>query len=346
MAIVIKAEKDRYFKSHDSALEFGIFKEYQEGSTKPLVLIHHVDADGIFSAQIVIKAIKEFIGNTKISITCVPYNYERQFDFSSYIKKGSNVIVVDLSLKMNDIKAILKNANSAFIIDHHLTTLREIDSDYKFYKNKIYDRSLGMHICVKNAGVGLCYNIFKDCVNSYGATFADSVNEKAIGLIDRYDRFGFLSVKDREDCLSIYNFTLRSNQLYINSNMVTELLCNRDYLDKALKFGKEFYDESVIVNEIRYRAFAKPTTFSFNGNVYNCCYMYGSGNSAVFGNHINDFDFVSLIRKNKDSDGYTVSFYTAKENVDVSEIARSYGGGGHKKAAGSPVKYNIYEEGK
>ena len=346
MAIVIKAEKDRYFKSHDSALEFGIFKEYQEGSTKPLVLIHHVDADGIFSAQIVIKAIKEFIGNTKISITCVPYNYERQFDFSSYIKKGSNVIVVDLSLKMNDIKAILKNANSAFIIDHHLTTLREIDSNYKFYKNKIYDRSLGMHICVKNAGVRLCYNIFKDCVNSYGATFADSVNEKAIGLIDRYDRFGFLSVKDREDCLSIYNFTLRSNQLYINSNMVTELLCNRDYLDKALKFGKEFYDESVIVNEIRYRAFAKPTTFSFNGNVYSCCYMHGSGNSAVFGNHINDFDFVSLIRKNKDADGYTVSFYTAKENVDVSEIARSYGGGGHKKASCSPVKYNIYEEGK
>ena len=290
MAIVIKAEKDRYFKSHDSALEFGIFKEYQEGSTKPLVLIHHVDADGIFSAQIVIKAIKEFIGNTKISITCVPYNYERQFDFSSYIKKGSNVIVVDLSLKMNDIKAILKNANSAFIIDHHLTTLREFDSNYNFFLFLFYYRSLGMHICVKNAGVGLCYNIFKDCVNSYGATFADSVNEKAIGLIDRYDRFGFLSVKDREDCLSIYNFTLRSNQLYINSNMVTELLCNRDYLDKALKFGKEFYDESVIVNEIRYRAFAKPTTFSFNGNVYNCCYMYGSGNSSVFFNLFNDFD--------------------------------------------------------
>lgn len=346
MAIVIKAEKDLFFKSHDDELQFGIFKEYQEGSTKPLVIIHHVDADGIFSAQIVIKAIKEFISTNDVSITCVPYNYERSFDFSSCIKKGSNVIVVDLSLKMNDIKNILKNANSVFIIDHHLTTLREIDSNYKFYKNKIYDRTLGMHICIKNAGVGLCYNIFKDCVNSYGATLADSVNEKAIGLIDRYDRFGFLNKDDRKDCLSIYNFTLRSNQLYVNSEMVTELLCNRDYLDKALKFGKEFYDESVILNEIRYRAFAKRTTYVFNNNVYDCCYMYGSGNSTTFGDHINEFDFVSLIRKNKDTDGYTVSFYTAKDDVDVSEIARSYGGGGHKKAAGSPVKYNIYEEGK
>lgn len=346
MAIVIKAEKDLFFKSHDDDLQFSIFKEYQEGSNKPLTIIHHIDADGIFSAQIVIKVIKEFFGAKDISITNVPYNYEKPFDFTSAIKKGSNVIVVDLSLKMNDIKSILKNANSLFIIDHHLTTLREIDSNYKFYKNKIYDRSLGMHICIKNAGVGLCYKIFKDCVNSYGATLADSVNEKAIGLIDRYDRFGFLNEKDREECLSIYNFTLRSNQLYINSEMVTELLCNKDYLDKALKFGKEFYDESVIMNEIRYRAFAKQTTFTFNGNVYNCCYMYGSGNSATFGKHIDEFDFVSLIRKNKGTDGYIVSFYTSKDNIDVSEIARSFGGGGHKQAAGSPVKYNIYEEGK
>lgn len=346
MAIEIKAEKDVFFRSHNDDLQFGIFKDYQEGSTKPLVLIHHVDADGIFSAQIVIKAITEFIGNPNISITCVPYNYEKQFDFTSYIKKGSNVVVVDLSLKMNDIKSILKFANSMFIIDHHLTTLREIDSNYKFYKNKIYDRSLGMHICINNAGVGLCYKIFKDCVNPYGATLAESVNEKAIGLVDRYDRFGFIDEKDREECLSIYNYTLRSNQLFVNSDMVKEMLCNDEYLDKALSFGKEFYDEAVVMNEIRYRAFNKPTIYTFNGHVYNCCYMYGSGNSASFGEHIDEYDFVSLIRKDKDGDGYTVSFYTAKDDVDVSEIARSYGGGGHKKAAGSPVKCNIYEEGK
>lgn len=346
MAIEIKAEKDLFFKSHNDDLQFGIFKDYQEGSNKPLVLFHHVDADGIFSAQIVIKAIKEFIGSDNISITCVPYNYERQFDFSSYIKKGSNVIVVDLSLKMNHIKNILKFANSLFIIDHHLTTLREIDSNYKFYKNKIYDRSLGMHIDIRNAAVGLCYDIFKGCTNTYGTALEDAVNEKAIGYVDRYDRFGFIDTEDRIKCLSIYNFTLRSNQLYIDSDMVNEYLCNRDYLDKALKFGKEFYDESVVLNEIRYRAFAKSTTYTFNDHVYKCCYMYGSGNSASFGNHINEFDFVSLIRKNKDNDEYTVSFYTASDNVDVSEIARSLGGGGHKKAAGSPVKYNIYEEGK
>lgn len=346
MAIEIKAEKDVFFKSHDDVLQFSIFKEYQNGSNTPLVILHHVDADGIFSAQIVLKVIREFFGNRDIQITTVPYNYEKQFNFTTHIKKGSNVIVVDLSLKMSNIKEILKNANSMFIIDHHLTTLREIDSNYKFYKNKIYDRSLGLYISVKHAGVGLCYNIFKNCINPYGISLATSVNKQAIDLIDRFDRFAFIDEEDKEKCFSIYNYTLRSNQLFVNSDMVTELLSNKDYLDEVLKFGKEFYDESVIANEIRYRAFAKPTTFTFNGVVYNCCVMYGSGNSATFGKHIDEFDFVSLIRKNKDSTGYTVSFYTNKDNIDVSEIAKSFGGGGHKKAAGSPVKYNIYTEGK
>jgi oligoribonuclease NrnB/cAMP/cGMP phosphodiesterase (DHH superfamily) len=31
---------------------------------------------------------------------------------------------------------------------------------------------------------------------------------------------------------------------------------------------------------------------------------------------------------------WTVSLYTKKENIDVSEIALKYGGGGHRKAAG------------
>ena len=33
-----------------------------------------------------------------------------------------------------------------------------------------------------------------------------------------------------------------------------------------------------------------------------------------------------------------ISYRTIKDNVDVSEIAKRYGGGGHKPAAGSPVK--------
>ena len=44
-----------------------------------------------------------------------------------------------------------------------------------------------------------------------------------------------------------------------------------------------------------------------------------------------EFDFVVVVS------GKTCSFRTVKENIDVSEIAKHYGGGGHPKASGCPI---------
>jgi nanoRNase/pAp phosphatase (c-di-AMP/oligoRNAs hydrolase) len=39
-----------------------------------------------------------------------------------------------------------------------------------------------------------------------------------------------------------------------------------------------------------------------------------------------------------------VSYRTNKENIDLSEIAKKMGGGGHKKAAGSPIENKVLDE--
>ena len=45
---------------------------------------------------------------------------------------------------------------------------------------------------------------------------------------------------------------------------------------------------------------------------------------------------------------YSVSYRTIKDNVDVSEFAKIFDGGGHKKSSGSPIdkymKDSIIEE--
>jgi nanoRNase/pAp phosphatase (c-di-AMP/oligoRNAs hydrolase) len=42
---------------------------------------------------------------------------------------------------------------------------------------------------------------------------------------------------------------------------------------------------------------------------------------------------------------WVVFLYTDKENVDVSNIAKNYGGGGHRSAAGfSAKKFPFWEE--
>ena len=89
--------------------------------------------------------------------------------------------------------------------------------------------------------------------------------------------------------------------------------------------------------------------FEFNidyfGKVYKCLAIFQYGNSMVFGDKINDYDIVSLIRFNGSQ--YVYSLYSNKDDIDCSEIASTLGtidglgGGGHPGAAGFQAYSNI-----
>lgn len=335
MSIQIKAEADKFCISEDHDLEFGIFKSYAQGSKKPLTIIHHIDADGISSAQIVMDSIRKLTNNS-VTIKCIPYNYEKQYDFSFHTTRGCNVIVVDLSLKVEDLKNIMQFANSTFIIDHHLTTVREIIENSDFYTSLVYNNKLGLHVDISNAGVGLCYKIF--------SSLLPNINEEAVGYIDRYDRWAPIDHNDYLKTMYTTYFINNSNELFVDSDVIRTILYDKEFLQTVLTMGRKFFDTEMTINEYRFQTFHRDIDFVVNDRIYHICYMYGNGNSLSFTSHIDDYDFVSLIRKNKATNDFTVSFYTSKDNVDVSEIARTFNGGGHRKAAGCRVANNIYKE--
>ena len=68
--------------------------------------------------------------------------------------------------------------------------------------------------------------------------------------------------------------------------------------------------------------------------------VFAESNISELGNVIcennPDIDFAMIINIDK-----SISFRTVKDNVDVSEIAKSLNGGGHKKAAGAPILEEI-----
>ena len=61
-----------------------------------------------------------------------------------------------------------------------------------------------------------------------------------------------------------------------------------------------------------------------------------------------NLDYVAMVNVGT----YSISYRTIKENIDVGQVAKRYGGGGHQKAAGSKFKpylvtqfiNNIFEE--
>ena len=66
------------------------------------------------------------------------------------------------------------------------------------------------------------------------------------------------------------------------------------------------------------------------------CANMPQGKSAFYDSipHIETYDFMVNFFMNK-RNCWNLSFYTSKDNVDVSKIAAEFGGGGHAKAAGA-----------
>jgi oligoribonuclease NrnB/cAMP/cGMP phosphodiesterase (DHH superfamily) len=68
-----------------------------------------------------------------------------------------------------------------------------------------------------------------------------------------------------------------------------------------------------------------------------CFCLNRKGNSLMFGEKIDEYDAVIPFYFNNGK--WTYSIYSKKENIDCSEIAKTYGGGGHKGAAGWVGKF-------
>ena len=76
---------------------------------------------------------------------------------------------------------------------------------------------------------------------------------------------------------------------------------------------------------------------------YHIGVIFAEKNGPVIGNtaceNNPELDFCAIVSNNQ------VSLYTNKENIDVSSIAKLFGGGGHEEAAGLTIPYinaNVY----
>ena len=298
----------------------------------PLVtIIHHTDMDGICSAQIMKDYCKLILD---VPIRLVAYNYKKDFNFNSVIKEYSKfIIAVDLSLPYITWYNILSKNNfdrRCLWIDHHVGSVREIYGN----DNLINDLPIEKFINVNGCGTKLVYDLVKE-------SFKDRFNERTISLVDTYDRWLDTDDKYWADCLNKYLYS--SNQLFVDSIPVRDVLYKEyNKLSAALTKGNTYLQLDKERNEFRYNDFHEEFTLNTpDGSRYKACVLWGEGNSQIFGDHINEFDVVIRANYNKEEDQYYFSFYTSKEDVDCCDIAKQYGGSGHKSASGCMTNYNI-----
>lgn len=284
------------------------------------IIYHKSDLDGVFSAAIAAIALKR-MGAKEEEITFNGWTYGNEVP---ELKEGSEIYILDLTLP--DMESIVKEAigkgSSITWIDHHKTAIET-------YKDSIVSMIKGIRR-IGTAAVGLTYEFF------FGVK---TIVPKFVDYLSRYDVWKSED-RDWEDVIGFQYYVRAKVGLDVGKAM--ELFNSEGHSNETkprVETGK------LILEYISGKNKNEILSYAFKGEV--------SGMNAVFMNttEFNSTTFNSAITKDVEvvvpfcilPDGkvrLSIYYVGSREDGDISGIAKSFGGGGHAKAAGFQLDFD------
>jgi oligoribonuclease NrnB/cAMP/cGMP phosphodiesterase (DHH superfamily) len=281
-----------------------------------LLCVYHFPCPDGFSAAWVVR---EALGEENVEF--VPMNYGQPYDIEMFRDRA--VYLVDFSFKAKEMLAICDIADNVLVIDHHKTAEAELSGLMHDKLMTIFD--------MDHSGAVLTWNYFFAAQGI--ATTSGKVNGIDVPLFLKYiedrDLWKWKLPASREICMAIssYDYTFE------NWSML-DAMCGLDLYKLELEGRtlKRQFDKTL-------RAMLKETMYmgDFAGHhvpIANVPYAYASdaGNLMCDGPmskapfSVTYYDTANGFRK--------YSLRSTDAGLDVSEIAKMYGGGGHRNAAG------------
>lgn len=242
------------------------------------------------------------------------------------ISKDEKVYFVDYSFSKNTyhvLLEILKITENIIWIDHHQSSvdlLMEHFDELEHIKGTVKNEKI--------SGAGLTWMYFNK---------KDDLSEapEFVKLISDYDCW-ILSNKDA------MFFKLGMDALPNKSvnDEVWSLLLSDSIENDLIKMGRTI----ALYNENDNREYCEKYSFETKlpGYDYKVLACNRKSNSLLFGDKINEYDIVCPFVF--DGDVYTYSLFTNKDDIDCKKIAESFGGGGHKQAAGFTSENLIFHK--
>lgn len=220
------------------------------------------------------------------------------------VEQGDVVYVVDFSFGIEDMKYLKETCNLIWI-DHHKSSIEKMKGI----------RIPGIQKIGK-AGCELTWEWF------HGIT---SIPE-AVCLLGRYD------VWDHSDKRTLpFQYGMRQQEWYPDNENWKKLFNDGDFFQLILKEGQLLYNYQVAQNTMYAKGMAYGRLFhNYRAIVLNKPYANSQAFDSVYNPREHDIMVLWGCRENE----YKYSIYTDKPEIDVSEIAKKYEGGGHRNAAG------------
>lgn len=270
-----------------------------------ICIYHSKDLDGYCSGAIV----KLKYPDAKL----IGYDYGQEFPLEE-IPEGEPIIMIDVSLPMHMMAYLSKYSGYQLTwIDHHISAI----SDYKNHDH------MGINAVLEN-GVAACEGGWK-------YLFPDIEIPEAVKLLGEYDTWRNGDKKRWDERIMPFQYGMRmvcsSAETFPNDVIGFGGMAG---INKIIDNGDLILEYQKVQNE---RACKSAFEVNFEG-VRGIALNNGGANSQVFASVYDESKHDVMIPFVFTGKHWTFSLYTTKDEVDCSVIAKSKGGGGHKKAAG------------
>lgn len=253
--------------------------------------------------------------------------------------KNKNVVIIDVAYNKNILKYIFSEAKYVLFIDHHVSIradVLELITYFTDIHHVVYDSS--------KSGASLTWEYFFP--NKKIPRFIKYIEDNDIGLWVYKYTFPFIT------SLRV-NYKLEPTKENIKK---WEKLYDKKEVKKLIKNGLKYIEYENYLLEINskrysYELFPGEKVYNDNSDFFEKAGQYkvivyngtGCPSVSLLGKKfVDDYlcDFSILWTFHLDKKEYVLSFRS--NSVDVSEIAKIFGGGGHKFAASCSIPHNKY----
>ncbi len=274
------------------------------------------------------------------------WNYGDEFPWTDV--EGCDVIMVDICLQpfFEHMPRLNEITKSLVWIDHHKS---EIDEYSSWLKDGTMAKTIDGLRDIKKAACELCWEYFypigeyaykyPDVDGSGNHAFQNGEIPTAIKLLGRYDVWD-LEADDRIMPFQ-WGMRLEKDTLPENIEFWERFLWGNDFeVREVVGKGKLILKFRDSENSKYCSGFSFETKFE---GLKFICLNRGMTNSQMFDSVFDETKHDAMLTFSWKKGKWTVSMYTTKD-LDLSKIAKKYGGGGHQKACGFQCDTNFIEQ--
>lgn len=292
-------------------------------------LFTHTDLDGVSCEILGRIAFGEDIDVVRCGYGNIDDKVE---EFINSDEEYDKLFITDISVKKELADALNNVSDKVILLDHHKTALWL--NEYPYALVQVENESVG-----KMCGAYLFYEYLKKNHKEFDDTPALKLFIDYVRMYDTWEwkeKYDNIIPKRLNDLMYIDGpnefidkmvYRLENNLFILDDTDLMKLQIEQTYINSYIAQK----NETLMINDDLFPEYTVGITFADK-------YISELGNKLCELHP--ELDFVVLINMST----LTVSYRTVKDNLDLSDIAKRFGGGGHPKASGSRFDVSIIND--